>query len=38
MTFKGIRRIFTADCEVHASPDRVFPLLCPTREYDWIEA
>jgi hypothetical protein len=20
-----------------APPDRVFPLLCPTREYDWIE-
>lgn len=20
-----------------ATPDKVFPLLCPTREYDWIE-
>jgi hypothetical protein len=26
-------------CTQHllASPDKVFPLLCPTREYEWIE-
>jgi hypothetical protein len=22
---------------VHATPERVFPLLCPVREYDWID-
>lgn len=22
---------------LHARPDRVFPLLCPAREYEWIE-
>jgi len=37
-------KIFTAKrCFLHAeqqlisAPDKVFPLLCPTREYDWIE-
>jgi hypothetical protein len=24
--------------QLAAAPDKVFPLLCPTREYDWIEA
>jgi hypothetical protein len=23
--------------EVHARPEKVFPLLCPVREYEWIE-
>lgn len=29
----------TRVCRQHllATPDKVFPLLCPTREYDWIE-
>jgi len=22
--------------QLAAAPDQVFPLLCPTREYDWI--
>jgi hypothetical protein len=30
-----IVREFT--CEVSASPAVVFPLLCPVREYDWID-
>lgn len=35
--FQGKRRILTADCYVNASPEAIFPELCPTREYDWIE-
>jgi hypothetical protein len=23
--------------EIDASPERIFPLLCPVREYDWID-
>lgn len=30
------RAIFTRTFEVPAKPTRVFPLLCPVREYDWI--
>ncbi|MGO9302390.1 MAG: SRPBCC family protein [Candidatus Korobacteraceae bacterium] len=26
----------TCSFVVHAAPDRVFPLLCPVREYEWI--
>lgn len=26
-----------AEQTLKATPDKVFPLLCPTREYDWIE-
>jgi hypothetical protein len=36
----GLTALRTAKtCTQHllAPPDRVFPLLCPTREYDWIE-
>jgi hypothetical protein len=36
-TFQGKRKILTADCHVNASPEVIFPELCPTREYDWIE-
>jgi hypothetical protein len=36
-TFNATRRIFTADSYVPHSPQRIFPLLCPVREYDWIE-
>lgn len=32
---KRIARDFTM--HVSATPDKVFPLLCPVREYDWIE-
>jgi hypothetical protein len=31
------RTIKTATQHLLAPPDKVFPLLCPTREYDWIE-
>ena len=31
------RKIVTADCVVDVPPKQVFPLLCPVREYDWIE-
>jgi hypothetical protein len=30
------RRVFRYRRVFHASPEAVFPLLCPTREYDWI--
>jgi hypothetical protein len=36
-TFKATRRIFTADSNVPHSPKTIFPLLCPVREYEWIE-
>ena len=35
--FKGARKIVTADCVVNVPPQRVFPELCPVREYDWID-
>lgn len=31
------RKYLSASQSLAASPERVFPLLCPTREYDWIE-
>lgn len=27
---------FSHPQQVHADPERIFPLLCPVREYDWI--
>jgi hypothetical protein len=33
----ALRAVKTARQHLSAPPDRVFPLLCPTREYDWIE-
>ncbi len=35
MNNKRAFRNFTM--HVRSTPDRVFPLLCPVREYDWIE-
>jgi hypothetical protein len=35
--FSALRSIKTAKQHLLATPDKVFPLLCPTREYDWIE-
>ncbi|MBN1782713.1 hypothetical protein JW948_16375 [bacterium] len=32
---KRIRRIHHAT--YHATPEQVFPLLCPVKEYDWLE-
>jgi hypothetical protein len=31
------RRHFTFETTLKASPSLVFPLLCPVREYEWIE-
>lgn len=36
MSGKRIIRVFNTP--LSASPERVFPLLCPVREYDWIPA
>jgi hypothetical protein len=33
----AISRIYTDCLDVAAAPAAVFPLLCPVREYDWIE-
>jgi hypothetical protein len=33
----AMRRTFEAELRFEAPPERVFPLLCPVREYDWIE-
>jgi hypothetical protein len=35
--FSSLRTIKTAKQHLLARPDKVFPLLCPTREYEWIE-
>ncbi len=35
--FTAQRRTLIAAQHLLAPPDKVFPLLCPTREYDWIE-
>jgi len=37
MVFKAIRRIFTHKQKVFAPPELIFPLLCPTRAYEWIK-
>jgi hypothetical protein len=33
----SLRRSFEHSAVVPAPPEAVFPLLCPVREYDWIE-
>lgn len=35
--FKGERITRRYSQRIHAAPDKVFPLLCPAREYEWIE-
>jgi len=35
--FQGRRAVLTHSIEIDASPDRVFPLLCPVREGEWAE-
>lgn len=37
MNFKAKRCSISASQTLLATPERVFPLLCPSREYDWIE-
>lgn len=34
--FKAKKRTLSCDQFLFASSEKVFPLLCPTREYDWI--
>ena len=36
-TFKAMRTTRTAQQTLTGSPGDIFPLLCPVREYDWIE-
>lgn len=36
MRKNAIRKSFRYVQKLSAPPDRVFPLLCPTREYEWI--
>jgi hypothetical protein len=36
--FSALRATKTAKQHLLATPDKVFPLLCPTREFDWIES
>ena len=33
----GVRKSWQDAMQLDAPPERVFPLLCPVREYDWIE-
>ncbi len=35
--FAGLRAVRTCRQHLLATPDKVFPLLCPTREYEWIQ-
>jgi hypothetical protein len=37
MNFKAKQCSLSASQTLLATPEKVFPLLCPTREYDWIE-
>jgi len=37
MSFIAKQYHLSANQLLVASPEKVFPLLCPTREYDWIE-
>ena len=36
MNFEAKRIVREYTMRIDASPDRVFPLLCPRREYEWI--
>jgi hypothetical protein len=35
--FKGLQKSFTYKQINNASPEKVFPLLCPEREKDWLD-
>ena len=37
MKATGFSRTFEAAYDLTPAPERVFPLLCPVREYDWID-
>jgi hypothetical protein len=36
-TFKGTRRVFSEVQQLDGTKEKIIPLLCPVREYDWIE-
>lgn len=35
--FKGIRKTLSHSQQLNGTKEQIFPLLCPIREYDWIE-
>jgi hypothetical protein len=38
MDFQNAKRaVYSVDLQFEGPPERVFPLLCPVREYEWIE-
>ncbi|WP_147819640.1 SRPBCC family protein [Salidesulfovibrio onnuriiensis] len=37
MQTNTVRRELTEEMIVQATPETVFPLLCPVREYDWLD-
>jgi len=36
MSFKAKRLVLNAELEIEGNLEQIFPLLCPTKEYDWI--
>jgi len=36
-TFKAKRLLLSCEQLLKAKPEKIFPLLCPVREYDWID-
>jgi hypothetical protein len=36
-TFKAKRHFVSRNLHLESTPEKIFPLLCPTKEYDWIE-
>jgi hypothetical protein len=35
--FKARRKVYTHTGEIGAPPEAIFPLLCPVREYEWLD-
>lgn len=35
---KAERKVLSYTMHLESEPETIFPLLCPTREYDWIES
>lgn len=35
---KAERRVLTYTMHLESEPEKIFPLLCPVREYEWIES
>lgn len=36
--FRSIRHIVSCKQNLNSNPETIFPLLCPEREYEWIES